>query len=211
MSPFKALAALAMLALAACSTAEPKWAPDAAVAAAHYVKEGPKTITLFTVVNNRSGQGAHSGLLINASERVMFDPAGTWYHPSLPERNDVHFGVTDRMVDFYIDYHARETFRVIEQQIVVTPEVAEMVMQRAEAYGAVPKAQCANAISHVLRGVPGFESIPATWFPNKLSAAFGALPGVTSQVFTDDDAPNNHGVLMVQIKEDPEPVPEHQK
>ena len=22
--------------------------------------------------------------------RIMFDPAGTWHHPSLPERNDVH-------------------------------------------------------------------------------------------------------------------------
>jgi hypothetical protein len=200
MSPLKALAALAMLALAACSTAEPKWAPDAAVAAAHYVKEGPKTITLFTVVNNRSGQGAHSGLLINASERVMFDPAGTWYHSTLPERNDVHFGVTDRMVDFYIDYHARETFRVIEQTVVVSPEVAEMVLRKAEAYGAVPKAQCAKSISAILAGVPGFESIPQTWFPNKISEAFAKLPGATMQVFTDDDAPNNHGVLMVQQK-----------
>ena len=202
MIPFKALALIATLALAACSTAEPTWAPDAALASAHYVAPGPKTITLFTVVSTRSGSGAHSGLLINGSERVMFDPAGTWHHPALPERNDVHFGVTDRMVSFYIDYHARETFDVIEQTLVVSPEIADLVMARAKAYGAVPKAQCAHSITSILSGVPGFESIPGTWFPNKLSDAFGKLPGVTTRRITDDDADDNHGVLLVQQKQE---------
>jgi hypothetical protein len=194
---FKAISVLALVALTACG-AEPKWAPDEAVAKAHFVAEAPRSITLFTVVSTRSGSGAHSGLLINASEQVMFDPAGTWYHPYLPERNDVHFGVTPRMVSFYIDYHARETYNVIEQTVLVSPEVAELVMQRAEAYGAVPKAECANSISTILGGVPGFESIKHTWFPNKLSAEFGKIPGATYKLITDDDADDNHGVLMVQ-------------
>lgn len=190
------------LGLAGCG-AESVYAPDEAVAAARYVAEGPKTITLYTVVNNKSGAGAHSGLLINASERVLFDPAGTWHHPALPERNDVHYGITDKMVLFYIDYHARETFRVQEQKIVVSPEVAEMVMARAKAYGAVPKAQCANSISSILRGVPGFEALPATWFPNKLHDAFATLPGVTEREIRDEDADSNHGVLLVQAGEGP--------
>ena len=111
--------------LAACvGGAEPKWAPDDQVAAARFVAGPPTSITLYTVINNRSQAGAHSGLMINASERILFDPAGTWQHPRIPERNDVHFGITDKMVLFYIDYHARETFRVIEQTLPVTPEVA---------------------------------------------------------------------------------------
>lgn len=199
---FKAISVLALVALTACG-AEPKWAPDEAVAKAHFVAEAPRSITLFTVVSTRSGSGAHSGLLINASEQVMFDPAGTWYHPYLPERNDVHFGVTPRMVSFYIDYHARETYNVIEQTVLVSPEVAELVMQRAEAYGAVPKAECANSISTILGGVPGFESIKHTWFPNKLSAEFGKIPGATYKLITDDDADDNHGVLMVQAENAP--------
>ncbi len=198
---FKALAVTALFALAACSTAEPKWAPDEAVARAHFVADAPRSITLFTVVSTRSGSGAHSGLLINASEQVMFDPAGTWSHPYLPERNDVHFGVTPRLLDFYIDYHARQTFNVIEETVIVSPQVAELVMARAKAHGAVPKAQCANAISTILHDVPGFESIPNTWFPNKLEKAFGALPGASQRLYTDDDAPDNHGVLMVQARE----------
>ncbi len=193
---------LAALGLAGCG-AESVYAPDAAVAAARYVAEGPKTITLYTVVNNRSGAGAHSGLLINASERILFDPAGTWHHPALPERNDVHYGITDKMVLFYIDYHARETFRVQEQTLVVSPEVAEMVAARAKAYGAVPKAQCAHSISSILSGVPGFEQIGSTWFPNKLHDAFGKLPGVTAREIRDEDADSNHGVLLVQAGQGP--------
>lgn len=195
---FKALAVFVLLALTACGTAEPQWASDEAVAKAHYVAPPPRSITLFTVVSTRNGSGAHSGLLINASEQIMFDPAGTWQHPALPERNDVHFGITPRMVSFYIDYHARVTFNVIEQTVIVSPEVAELIMQRAEAYGAVDKAHCADAISNILRGVPGFESIPSTWFPNALSKGFGEIPGATRKLITDTDADTNHGVLLVQ-------------
>lgn len=196
------LCLFAVLGLSACA-AESVYAPQEAVNAAQYVAERPTSITLFTVINNRSGAGAHSGLLINASQQVMFDPAGTWKHPRVPERNDVHYGITPRIISFYIDYHARETFRVIEQTLVVSPGVAELIKQRAEAYGAVPKAQCSNSISAILRGVPGFESIGSTWYPKKLSDAFGKLPGVTTRVITDDDADKNHGVLLVQAGETP--------
>lgn len=189
---------LALIVLTACGAAEPKWAPDADVARATYVHDGPPSITLFTVTSTTNGSGAHSGLLINGSQRVMFDPAGTWMHPGLPERNDVHFGLTPKMVNFYIDYHARETFDVHEQTVIVSPQVAELVMQRAMGYGAVPKANCARSISSILSDVPGFESLPTTYFPNKLMRAFAKLPGVTQRTITDTDADNNHGVLLVQ-------------
>lgn len=190
---------LALLALAACGggPANAPYAPDAAVQAARYVHQGPTSVTLFTVVNNNTGSGAHSGLLINGNERVIFDPAGSFQHPALPERNDMHFGMTDRMVAFYIDYHARESYRVVEQTVNVSPEVANLVLARAKARGAVAKAHCANSISGILRDVPGFQSLPSTFFPNKLSEEFGKLPGVTKRVITDDDADDNHGVLLV--------------
>jgi hypothetical protein len=193
---------VALFGLAGCA-AEPVFAPQEAVDAARFVADQPTSITLYTVINNRSGAGAHSGLLINASQRVMFDPAGTFKHPKVPERNDVHYGMTPRIVNFYIDYHARETFRMIEQTLVVSPGVAELVKQRAEAYGAVPKAQCSNSISAILNGVPGFESLGSTWYPAKLSDRFGKLPGVSGRTITDDDADKNHGVLLIQSGEAP--------
>jgi hypothetical protein len=191
------LALVAASVLAACG-AEPKWAPQDQVDAARFVAGPPTYITLYTVVNKRTGSGAHSAILVNASERVIFDPAGTWYHPKLPERNDVTFGMTDKAVAFYLDYHTRVTYDTIEQTIYVPPEVAEIALERVKAYGAVAKGMCTIATSGVLRGVPGFESLPSTLFPRALSRAFGKIPGVTTRVITDDDADDNTGVLLVQ-------------
>lgn len=191
------LCLVALLGLVACG-AQPKWAPQEQVDAVRFVEGPPNYITLYTVVNKRTGSGAHSAILVNGSERLIFDPAGTWYHPRLPERNDVHFGMNDKAMAFYIDYHTRITYDTIEQKVYVTPEVAELVLARVKAYGAVPKAMCTQATSSILRGVPGFESLPQTFYPKKLSAAFGELPGVTTRVITDNDDDNNHGVLLVQ-------------
>jgi hypothetical protein len=197
--PFLALVAL--LGLTAC--AEPTWAPQEQVDAARFVGEPPTSITLYTVTNKRSGSGAHSAIMVNGSERVIFDPAGTWRHPRVPERNDVHFGMTDKAVAFYVDYHARETFDVVEQTVVVSPEVAELVLEKVKAEGPVPKSFCTSATSSVLRTTPGFESLPSTMFPKQLSEAFGELPGVTTKIITDDDDDSNHGVLLVQANGDP--------
>ena len=190
------LAFVALAGLASCG-ADNKYASDADVAAARFVAEGPTSLTLFTVINNRSQTGAHSSLLINGSQRVIFDPAGTWYSNTVPERHDLHYGMTDRMLAFYLDYHARITYRVVEQTIVVTPQTAALVLARAQAHGAVPKAGCANSIAAILRLVPGFEGIRQTYFPRELSKSFGKLPGVTERTITDKDDDNNHGVLML--------------
>jgi len=187
---------LVLMSLAACG-AEPKWASDEDVARATYVHDGPPMITLFTVISNTSGAGAHAALMINGSQRIMFDPAGTWYHPNLPERNDVHFGITDPAVDFYIDYHARITHHIIRQDIIVSPEVAEMAIRKAMAYGAVPKAMCTVAVTSVLQGIPGFETIKSSWYPKKTYEAFGRLPGVVEQKFFDDD-PEENGYILVR-------------
>lgn len=184
--------------LAAC--AEPVWAPDEAVAKARYVSDEPASITLFTVVRKLGGEGAHSGLMINGSQRVMFDPAGTWHHPTVPERNDVHFGITPRMKQFYIDYHARETYDVYEQTVLVSPAVAELALRRVQENGAVGKALCGNAISSVLRDIPGFESVGKSFFPKKIMNAFGALPGVVTVRHDDTDADNNQALLATQTQ-----------
>ena len=191
-----ALALIALLGLAACG-ADRKWASDTDVAAARFVAEGPTTLTLFTVISNSTEAGAHSSLLINGAERVIFDPAGSWYSQSVPERNDLHYGMSDRMLAFYIDYHARVTYRVIEQTIQVSPQTAALVLARAQANGAVNKGGCATSITSILRGVPGFEGIRQTYFPKELSKSFGQLPGVTERTITDQDDDNNHGVLML--------------
>lgn len=183
--------------LAACG-AQSVWAPDEAVAAARYRAEGPPSLTLFTVMGKKGGKGAHSAIMINGAQRVMFDPAGTWHHPSVPERNDVHYGITPMMKNFYIDYHARETFDVYEQTLPVSAEQAARAIALVEANGATPKAMCANHTSRILR-VLGYD-LPQTYYPKPLMDAFGQLPGVTTKMHKDGDPANNHNVLLRQVE-----------
>lgn len=191
-----ALGLLPMI-LAACGgPAEPVWAPNDAVQKAIYRHDGPPKITLFTVINVRSGSGGHTGLMINGDQRLIFDPAGTFKLPFAPERNDVHFGMTENALKVYIDYHARQTWNVRAQEIEVTPEQARMLTKLVQEYGAVPKAQCTLSITRILKQVPGFESIKVTYFPNALSEKLNQFPGVRTRLITDDDADTNHGVLI---------------
>lgn len=188
--------------LAACSgPAEPVWAPDPVVQKYAYRHDGPPEIRLYTVLSTRNGSGVHSSLLISTpGERILFDPAGTFSLPFTPERNDVHYGMTENAVKVYIDYHARETYDVIEQRLAVTPEQALEVARLAKGYGAVPKAQCSLSVTRILSQVPGFDSVGVTYFPKSTAAAFGSLPRVTSRRISDDDADKNHNVLFEAAK-----------
>ena len=185
--------------LAACTTEPVTWADDASVARAATRGDGPPMVTLFTMISNRSNEGAHSALMVNASQRVIFNPAGTFHHPNAPRRADLHYGITDNMVDFFIDYHARETYRVVRQDLVVSPEQAEMILQRVEKRGAVAHALCATSINTILRGVPGFEFVPRSPFPKGLMRAFDKVPGVVTRRYYDD-SPDNRS----DIKDSPE-------
>lgn len=185
------------LALAACG-AEQVWAPDELVNANIYHHDGPPRLTLMTMKNVGSDNGAHTSLMINASQRVIWDPAGSFKHYTIPERNDVIFGVTPRIEQFYISYHSRETYYTVLQEVDVSPEVAEMALRSAMAYGSVPKANCSRATSQILHGLPGFGGIRVTMFPNKLEEDFAKIPGVRSWVYRENDA-DDKSVAAAQI------------
>ena len=179
----------APLALAACGvTREEVLSPQADIDRVAYVHPGPKRLTLLTMKNVGTDNGAHTGLLINASQRVLWDPAGTFGHSSIPERNDVHFGITPRIEQFYISFHSRETYYTLIQEIDVAPEVAEMAMRLAIANGPTPKAACTTHTARMLKQLPGFEGIRQSFFPNNLSDQFAELPGVRSRIYRENDS-----------------------
>src|SRR5688572_24293779 len=97
--PRIAAAALAALALAGCEMYAPA-TPDA-IAAARYASPEPPSVTLISMVGTRSGRSQHPALLINGSQQVLYDPGGTFTHPDLPRRQDVHYGMTPRYVDYF--------------------------------------------------------------------------------------------------------------
>jgi hypothetical protein len=199
MTPTRVVLALAvMLGLAACAPVpEPSQTfSDAELREQIYRHDGPPALTLFTMVNNSNGSGAHTSLMVNGSQRVIFDPAGSFRHPRIATKNDVVFGVTPVMEDTYTRFHARETFHVIVQHVEVPPQVAEDVLRRVLATGPVPRAQCALSTSELLRDVPGLNgAIRSTWFPNQLAEQFGQLPGATTQRLYEYDDPDRFKAL----------------
>ena len=186
----RAFLASAPLALAGCAGGVMRdeiVAPQSAIDAAAYVHPGPKRLTLLTMKNTGTDNGAHTGLMINASQRVLWDPAGTFGHPLIPERNDVHFGITPQLEFFYISFHSRVTYYTLIQEVDVAPEVAERAMQLAIANGPTPKASCTRHVSAMLGQLPGFESIRTSFFPNNLADQFAEIPGVRSRVYREED------------------------
>ncbi len=177
---------LALAVLGACAAQLP-WASDARVAQAFYKGPGPTSITLMTVVANDNNAAGHSSLLINASQRVLYDPAGTWFNRAVPERADMLYGMTPKMLQYYIDYHARKRFRVVMQTLVVPPAVAEKIFRAAVERGATPSGFCANATSHLLNQIPGLEKFPVSIWPKSALEAMAKIPGVTTRVIYQDD------------------------
>ena len=173
--------------LAACANDTGTDSSPAEVAAAAYVAPGPKSLTLMTMVNNRSGSGGHSALLVNGSQQVIFDPAGSFRDPRVVERGDVLYGMSPRWVQGYKSAHARSTFHVMSQTVEVTDAQAEQVLNAVMSHGQVSSAYCANATSSILQNIPGFESISTTFFPVKLAEQFAALPGVTETKYYEND------------------------
>ncbi|WP_439142014.1 hypothetical protein [Planktotalea sp.] len=163
------------------------WAPDEMVARMAYREPGPATLTLMTMISNRSGGGAHTSLMINASQRVIWDPAGSFAHSQIPERNDVIYGVNPEVYQTYKGAHARETFHVVTQEVVVAPEVAEKAFALARTLGPVGSSQCTMSTSNLLSQLPGFENIGSHLFPKKLMEEFAKLPGVKEGSLFEDD------------------------
>ena len=174
------------LAVAACS--EPKvWAPDDVVSQAAFSDDGPRSIALYTMKNVDTGYGAHTAVLIDASQRVIFDPAGSLRHPDIPERNDVLFGVTPRVQEFFEGFHARETYYVVRMSRTVPPQVAEQCYQLALQAGPVSRPFCTRATSRILSQLPGFEPIRTTLLPDRLHDRFATLPGVVTVERREND------------------------
>lgn len=190
-------AMMACAVLAACAE-KGKESPAAEIEAAIYPHTGDTKLTIFTMVNNRSGAGAHSALLVEASQAVLFDPAGSFDHPDVPERGDVLYGMSPQWVQFYQSAHARETFHVVRQEIPVTAAQAQRAMQLVMSNGPVPSAYCASATTGILQQVQGFEGIKRGFYPLKLMEQLEVYPGVkTTRYFENDSGDVVDGVASL--------------
>ena len=83
---YRLLLCLGLLAaLVACGSNRPVATQDAVTQAAYHDPSDPPSLTVMTTIRNTTGSGAHSSLLINASQRVIFDPAGSFQSPEVAQ------------------------------------------------------------------------------------------------------------------------------
>jgi uncharacterized protein YcfL len=178
---------LAAVGLAAgCSVKHDPPVSDQQIMDATYKHNGPAELTLYTMINNSNGSGAHTSMMINASQRVIFDPAGSFRDKKIVARNDVVYGVTPYVEDVYTRFHARKTFHVVIQRLRVSPEVAEQAMRLAQGMGEVTDGHCAQSTSTILSQLPGLNIKP-TYFPKNLMNQFGEAPLMSTQSLYEYD------------------------
>ncbi|WP_171124373.1 MULTISPECIES: hypothetical protein [unclassified Ruegeria] len=191
------IACLLAVTLAGCAGSQRPQADLAEISARSYRDPGPSTLTLYTMISTRTGSGAHTSLMISGSERVIFDPAGSFRADVVPIKDDVLYGITPNVERAYRSSHARETHYARIQTVEVTSQQAEIALQLAKQSGPVAGAFCANSTAQLLQQVPGFEQIQTTFYPVKLSDQFAQLPGVqTAEYRENDDADLQTGLAF---------------
>lgn len=178
--------------LAGCANPNAGTALPAEIAASRAANPAPASITLLTMVNDRNGFGEHSALLINGSQQIIYDPAGSFRHSQLPRRDDVVYGVTPRFADYYNSYHARFGYFVRVQKLDITLAQADAMIAASIERGSVPKLFCATAISDVLNDFPQFASFPSTFFPGAIMKRFAEVDGIITTEVREDDVGQNY-------------------
>ncbi len=183
---------LTVLGLLAACTGSTDLPPADQVAKRSFVSGQPSSVTLVTMKATRNGRGEHSALLIDGSERVLYDPAGSFSLPKyVHEHRDVHYGVTDEVMEIYNYYHARKTHFVEMLELPVSREMADLLISRADAEGPQPKMYCARAVGRVLKPVGPFGDVPITFFPEPVHEAFAKIPGVKRTEIREGDVGQN--------------------
>jgi hypothetical protein len=190
-----------MLAFGGCTNEAPK-VPDSnndRVSRAIYRHDGPPELTLLTMINNETGAGAHTAMVVNGSQRVLWDPAGSFRNERIVERGDVVFGATPLVVDSFTRFHTRETHHVVVQTMRVSTETAEAVLQRMLVAGNQLPANCTRSTASILAGVPEFNQIKSSWFPNRLMEQWGQIPGVSTRRLYETDDPDRFKALAALV------------
>lgn len=178
----------ALLALVACAGVEQGPLPIEEQQRVAYRHPGPPALTLVTVINNRTGAGGHSSLMVSGSQRVIFDPAGSFRPDWVTEYGDVIYGMNERYFSAYKSAHARSSHHVVTQTIPISPQTAERALALVQARGSVPGAYCAQATSSILRQLPGFQDVQVTFYPVNLMQQVAGKPGVVTERLYENDA-----------------------
>lgn len=170
---------LLAMASAGCSITAPVYDSPDTIAAVRHTTDDPPSLTLYTSVNEKSGFGEHTALMINGSQRVIYDPAGRFKHPDVRENGDVLYGVTPEVLAAYNAHQSGGHYTALTQYIEVPADVAEAAIVAAEAQGVSSDGLCTVNTSQILKQLKGFENIETAIWPSNLMWNFAERSGVT--------------------------------
>jgi hypothetical protein len=128
----------------------------------------------------------HSGLIVHhGGEVIIFDPAGSWElgRDQCGREGEVLTRVTPAAEEAYLNRagvaYGLGAWVTHVFDIAVPAPVAALAAERARTSGPVPPLRCAQAVSTLLSGLPGFEDIEPAWVTAELLNALLLHPGVT--------------------------------
>lgn len=159
--------------------------------AAFYRSDEPPSISLMSMIAEKTDLSEHTGILINGSQRVLYDPAGSYWVKGRPRKDDIHYGMTDAWVKSYESFHARWGYYVTRMTKLVPLEVADQAIRLSQEKGETYETQCASSASWVLKQLPGFGEIRQTMWPNQIRLDFEKIPGITIATIREDDKGQN--------------------
>ncbi len=186
----RVIVGLAVLAALSACTDQTSASPEV-IAANHFVSGEAPSLTIVNMKNVGSDASEHTGLLINGSEQVLFDPAGNYRHPRAPRAGDVHYGVTPTIFQSYKSFHARSDYYLTIQTLPLTLAQADALIARAQKQGATRQMFCAVTVADVLSDEPEFANMHRTMFPSAIERYFANYPGVTTTTFYESDLGKN--------------------
>ncbi len=183
--------------VAGCGRPSYRRATAEEVSRSFYSHDGPIELSLLSAVATLGNSSEHSALLINGSQRVIYDPAGT-YDPAKepswyvhPRKYDIHYGVNDLALRQYIVSHARIGYFVEQLSRRITLEQADRAIELCEERGETNFSLCAVSCSWVLQRLDGFETVKTSLFPQKIREDFMNLSDVSRTRYYQQDSEKN--------------------
>lgn len=143
-------------------------------------------IALITILHRPSGLGRHTALLINGSQRVLYDPASHWTLGHSVRRGDLRLGFGAAAWDDYLRRAAALEAGVVIQRLPVPRAVADRAIARAATRPVAAPGTCALAVAQLLRQVDGFDWVQPTLLPDGLAGQFARRPGIVTATVPPD-------------------------
>lgn len=191
MALVRCVAGLLFLAFLGACTGVEEGASVSRIDSARHVSEAAPYVAVVSMVKRSNNRAAHTALFINASQQVIYDPAGSFDHPEMPERGDILYGANDRLLNYYERYHARSRYFVHVQKLPVSGATAEAMLRRAQAQGPSPKLFCTAHTIDVMKDVAGFEGLSRSFFPEDLRRQIAGYPNVRDRYLYEEDHGKN--------------------